>query len=231
MTQTSGNEGADARLTWLYRIGGAAALVVTALLLVGLLGLVGTALSPGTTNGWSLPLQNNWLVVIFKLLAGYGGDQLGQLHLVNGLDLAILVLAGLVCVSLFAALRRDRIIWLVVLFVAATSPFTGIALFVATRSAGRTGVLGAVLIISIVMLRRAVFSRRLAYAGVVAGALLATGDVCAGSVPPLTPPLAIVAALFGAGYLLLIIWLLLVAGGLFGLSRDASEGPTAEGRS
>lgn len=221
VTQTAGNEVSDARLMWLYRIGGAAALMVTALLLVGLVGLVGTALSPGTTNGWSLPLQNNWLVVIFKLLAGYGGDQQGQLHVVNGLDLSILVLAGLVCVSLFAALRRDGIIWLVVLFVAATSPFTGIALFLATSSAGRTGVLGAVLIISVIMLRRAVFPRRLAYTGVVAGALLATGDVCAGSVPPLTPPLAIVAALFGAGYLLLIIWLLLVAGGLFGLSRDA----------
>jgi hypothetical protein len=221
MTSGPGGRVVFARLSWLYRVGGAAALIVTAVLLVGLLGLVGTALQPDAPNGWSLPLQNNWLVVIFKLLAGFGGDQLGQLHVVNGLDIAILVLVGLVCLSLFAALRRDSIIWLVVLFVAAISPFTGIALFLATGSGGRTGVLGSVLIISIIMLRSAVFPRRLAYTGIVAGALLATGDVCAGLAPSLTPPVAIVAALFGIGYLLLIPWLFLVARSLHRLDQEA----------
>lgn len=108
-----------------------------------------------------------------------------------------------------------------VLFIAAVSPFTGIALFVATRSGGRTGVLGAVLIISIVMLRSSVFPKRVADIGILCGALLAIGDICAGSVPPLTPPITTVAALFGIGDLLLIPWLVLVAGRLLRLGQDA----------
>jgi hypothetical protein len=216
MTQISA---ADARLTWLYRVGGAAALIVVVLLLVGLIGLAGAVLQPGTTNGWSLPFRDNWLIVIFKLHAGFGGDPTGQLHEVDALDIAILALVGTVCLGLYAALRRDNRVWLVLLLFAASSPFVGIPLFVATSSAGRSGVIGAVLIISTVMLRSAAFRKTVAFIGILSGVLLGVGDISAA----LVPPTAVVATLFGIGYLLLVAWFFLVASRLLRLEPGAPE--------
>jgi hypothetical protein len=191
----------DARLTWLYRVGGAAALTVVALLLAGLVGLA---------TEWSPPLRDNWLIVIFKLHAGFGGDQAGRLHVVNALDIAVLALVGTVCAGLSAALRRDGRTWLFILRIAAACPFVGIPLFAATGSAGRSGVIAAVLIFSIVMRGSTVFGKRTAFIGILSGVLLGVGDIGAG----LVPPTALVAALFGIGYLLLVAWFVLVAGKL-----------------
>ena len=215
MSRVSEAEGPRTRSTWLCRAGGAAALVVGALLLVGLAGLAGTVLQGHTTSGEPLPFRDNWLIVIFKVHAGFGGDQTGQLHIMNALDITILALVGTVCLGLFSALRRVDSAWLVVLFIAAISPFLGIALFVATSSAGRSAVIAAVLIISIVMLRSPFFARGVAFIGILAGILLAVGDIGASLVPPTT----VVATLFGFGYLLLVAWFFLVASGLLRQGR------------
>jgi hypothetical protein len=53
-----------------FRLAGAAAAVVGLIFTVGLAGILGAILRPGYPDGWSLPLQGNWLTVIYKLLAG-----------------------------------------------------------------------------------------------------------------------------------------------------------------
>jgi hypothetical protein len=205
--------GGDARLTWLYRLAGAAALAVAAFLIVGLIGLAGAALQLDAANGLSLPYRDNWLIVIFKIHAGFGGDQTAQLHVVNALDITVVALVGMVCLGLTAALRGHSRGRLLILLIAAACPFVGIPLLVATGSAGRSGVIAAVLIISIVMLRSDVFRKRVVFVGILSGLLLAIGDIGAG----LIPPTAVVAALFGIGYLLLVAWSCLVAGRLLRL--------------
>jgi hypothetical protein len=217
MNQVSNAGTVDSRLAWLYKISGTAALIAGILLLIAMIGLIITVLQPGATNGWLSPLQNNWLMVIFKLLAGFGGDQIGLLHILNFLDIAILALVGTMYVGtmylgLHAVLRRNSIIWLLI---AATQPVTGIVLFVATKTTGRTGALGAVLIVSAVMLQSHIFKKVTAYMGILAGVLLGVGDLSVALIPPLMPPIIILATLVGIGYMLLMTWFFLIAYRLF----------------
>jgi hypothetical protein len=135
---------------------------------------------------------------------------------VNPLDIVMLALAGLVMVGLFAALTEVNRLWP---FLAMISPFAGIALFIATASIGRTGVICSVLIISIVMLLTTSFGKPVAITGVLAGVFLAIGDLASA-----TGPSPLMAGLFGLGYVLVTVWFFLVAVSLLRLPRDEASG-------
>ena len=216
MDQLTNTRTVDSRLSWLYRISGAAALIVAILLLIAMINLITTVLQPGATNGWLSALENNWLIVIFKLHAGFGGVHTDLLQVLNFLDMAILALVAVTHLGLYAALRRTSRILSIV---AAIQPFLGIVLFLATRTAGRSGVMGAALVISVVMLRSNIVNRVIASMGILASALLLVGDFTAGAIPPT----AIIAILFGIGYVLFITWLFLIARRLFQLGSSASK--------
>ena len=200
-------------LCWLS---GSAAVVVALVFTVGLAGVLGAIVRSGYPDGWSLPLQDNWLAVIYKLLAGFGGDQAGRLHVVDVLDIVILALIGVVMLGLFTALNRVSMVWPLL---ATISPFAGIGLFLATASAGRTGVIGAVLVISIVMIWSPSFPKALAITGILAGVLLAIGDVSSSAGPS-----PLIAGLFALGYMLVTIWFFLVAVSLLRLPRKEAIG-------
>lgn len=200
-------------LCWLS---GSAAVVVALVFTVGLAGVLGAIVRSGYPDGWSLPLQDNWLAVIYKLLAGFGGNQAGQLHVVDLLDIVMLALIGVVMLGLFAALSQVSRLWS---FLATISPFAGIALFLATASAGRTGVIGAVLVISIVMLWSRSFRKPVAITGILAGVLLAIGDVSSSAGPS-----PLIAGLFALGYVLVTAWFFLVAASLFRLPIEEASG-------
>ena len=202
----------NSRLKWLYKIGGAAALIAGVLFLIAVIDLIVTFLQPGTTSSWLLSFQNNWLVVIFKLHAGITGIQVGLLNILNFLDLAILAFVGMTVLGLYAALRDTSKIWSMI---ALAQPFLGILLFIATHNAGRSSVMGAVLVISAVMLRNGYFNKSLSYLGMLASLLLFAGDLSAG----VLPPTILMAAIFGIGYILLISWFFLIAQKLFELGR------------
>jgi len=201
----------DSRRSWLYKVSGGAALGAGIVLLVGMLIVMTTVLVPRSASGWLAALQDNWLITIFKLHAGFGGVQIGLLDGVDLLDLAILALAGLAVLGVCAALWRTSRIWSIV---AAIQPFLGIMLFIATKTAGRSAAMGAALVISLVMLRSSVFDRSIAYLGIAASVLLLVGDFSAG-----IPPLPIIAALFGIAYVLFVLWFLLIARRLLDLGQ------------
>src|SRR5574341_1959533 len=115
-------EAADARWKWLYKISGAAALIAGVLLLMAMISLIIAGFQPGAINGWLALFQSNWLVLIFKLHAGFGGVQVGLLHVLNLLDIAILALVGTMCLGLYAALRSSSKTWSLV---ALALPFLG----------------------------------------------------------------------------------------------------------
>jgi hypothetical protein len=184
----------------LYSVSAGAALTVGLLFLIAVIDLIISGLQPG----WLSPFQNNWLVVIFKLHARYSGIKLDMLHKLSLLDIAVLALVGTMYVGLYAVLRRTSKIWSMI---ALAQPFLGIVLFIATKSAGRSSVMGAALVISIVMLRNNSFNKATAYMGILASVLLLFGDFSAGMIPPSN----IIASLFGIGYLLLVTWFFLIA--------------------
>ncbi len=212
MTQVARPQTIDFRLNWLYKISGTAALIVGTLLLIAVFSLTVTVLQPGAANGWLSVLEDNWLVVIFKLHAGFSGVQSDLLHVLNFLDIAILALVGVMYLGLYAALRKTSRIWSII---AAIQPLLGIVLFLATKTAGRSGVMGAGLVISIVMLRSDIFRKIMAYVGILASVLLLIGDFSVGAIAPL----AAIAILFGIGYILFIIWYFLIARRLYQSGR------------
>ena len=204
----------DSRRSWLYKVSGGAALGAGIVLLVGMLIVMTTVLVPRSASGWLAALQDNWLITIFKLHAGFGGVQIGLLDGVDLLDLAMLALAGLAVLGVCAALWRTSRIWSIV---AAIQPFLGIVLFIATKNAGRSAAMGAALVISLVMLRSSVFNRATAYLGIAASVLLFVGDLSAG-----IPPLPIIATLFGIAYVLFTAWFFLLARRLLDLGQGRS---------
>ena len=94
-----------------YNIGGAAALIAGTLFLIAIIDLLITALRPGVPGGRSLPFQDNWLVLIFKLLAGYGGVQIERLQVLDALDIVLLAFVGLTVLGLYAVLHKAGRIW------------------------------------------------------------------------------------------------------------------------
>jgi hypothetical protein len=197
-------ETADFNKKSLYLVSGITALVAGLLLLIALISLIISLIQPGAINSWLSLFQNNWLIIIFKLYAGFGGTQINLLHNLDFLNLAILVLVGALLLGLYVALSRTSRIWSTI---ALAQPFLRIILFIATKTAGRSAVRGAALVISVVMLRSNIFNKVTAYMGIPANVLLLTGDFSAGVIPPL----AIVATLVGIGYMLLMTWMFLIA--------------------
>jgi hypothetical protein len=188
----------------LYRVSGAAALILFVLFLIGISGVIIAGTQPDSQNGWLSPFQNNWLVVLFKINAGFSGVQSDLLAVLNLLDLVIMALFGAMVLALYAALRSTYRIWAVV---AASLPFLGIVVFLITGTAGRSGLLLAGLIISALMLRSRDFSLVTAYVGLVASALLFSGDIGTAVVASST----VIAIFIGIGYVLWMIWLFLIA--------------------
>ncbi len=187
----------------LYKVAGAVVLIVFILFLMGIIGLIGD-LQADTISGW---IANNWLVKLFKLNAGINGE---SIYVFNLLDILIMGLFGIMSLSLYPALRKVSKTWSIV---AISQPFLGIVIFIITHSAGRSGVLSGVLTISIIMLWSNNFSKITAYIGILAGGLLLAGDILS------TFSLFTIAIIIAVGYILIMIWYIMIALKLFQLSK------------
>ena len=210
MKQVKHIETPDSRWSWLYKVSGAAALLLGVLFLAGMMSLISAGLRPCAFNHWLSLFQNNWLVVLFKLNAGLDGLQFDRLYGLNALDLLIMTLVAVTVLGLCCALRRTSRVWSII---AALLPFLGIVLFIATKLAGRSGVMGAGLIISILMLRSNLFGKTMAFMGILASVFLLAGDFGTSANAHSTG----VAILIGIGYVLLMMWFFLIGRRLFQL--------------
>ncbi len=191
----------------LYNVAGVVVLIVFILFLMGIIDLIGD-LQPDTISGW---IANNWLVKLFKLNAGINGV---SIYVFNLLDILIMGLVGIMSLTLYPALRKVSKIWSIV---AISEPFIGIVIFIITHSAGRSGVLAAVLTISIIMLWSNNFSKTTAYTGILAGGLLLAGDILS------TFSLFIIAIIIAIGYILIITWYIMIALRFFSYRKSASR--------
>ncbi|HEX9616257.1 MAG TPA: hypothetical protein VGA03_02505, partial [Anaerolineales bacterium] len=104
--------------------------------LIGITGIITAGTQPTTLTGWFTPLQNNWLVVLYKLNAGFSGVQQNLLNVLNLLDIVIMILFGTMSLALYIELRQTNKIWSAVV---ASLPFLGILVFLVTSTAGRSG--------------------------------------------------------------------------------------------
>jgi hypothetical protein len=112
--------------------------------LLMLLGVVGLALS------WPRLGLRNWLVVLFQVNSGVGSIPSEPLHIVNWLDVAILVLVAIALVGFWPGPGRPHRVWMAI---AVALPVLGIPLLLVTQQAGRSGVLGGGIVNAVLMLR------------------------------------------------------------------------------
>jgi hypothetical protein len=184
---------------WLPKISAAAALLTGIMMLFALISLVA---------GKSIlsSFENNWLVILFKINAGYEGFSFDRLQGIHILDVAILVLAGITYLGIANITQRAGKIWAVI---GAALPFIGIGILFITKLAGRSAVMGGGLIIACVMWCNKAFGKGIALVGIIANVLLLMGDFGA------NPASTIYAIAVAVGYLLLMFWFFLIARRLF----------------
>lgn len=192
----------------LYRLGAVAALILLALFMAGVIGIFTADWQSTAADSWFAQFSDNWLVVLFKLNAGFSGV---QLNVFNVLDLVVMALFCLIFLALYGALKRTNKVWS--LF-AASLPFLGIPVFFATGTAGRSTLLVGGLVVSVVMLRGKIFGKATACVGIVASALLFfAGDIATA----IFSSSNVIAVFIGIGYALWMLWLFLIARRLFQL--------------
>ncbi len=190
------------RTMWMYRLGGLSSLLVGIAFLTSLLSFV--IVLPGLG-------PRNWLVVLFELNARFSRLPADPLRVLNPLDVAILILAGITFLGLWPTLSQISRVWT---GIAIALPFAGIAILFVTHLAGRSSFMAAGLVIAFLMLRSSDF-KLLGYAGLVANALLLAGDLATG-----TSSIPLVAVLVAVGYLMLLPWFILVGLRLFRLGAN-----------
>ncbi len=186
---------------WFSQISAMAALLVGMMMLFALFSLV-------AGNSILSSFENNWLVIIFKINAGYEGFSFDRLQGVHLLDVMIVILAGITYLGIVNVTQGAGKIWTVI---GAALPFMGIGILFITKLAGRSAVMGGGLIIAVFMLRRLIFSRGMAVVGIIANVLLLTGDF--GTNPTIASTLF--AAAVAVGYILLMVWFFIIARRLF----------------
>ncbi len=191
---------------WLFIVGSLAAWVLSALFVFGCTGV------DALYSRYAV-LQNNWLIVLFKLNVRFYNAQASMLNILNILDLAIMALFCLLFLALRAALSRPHRVWS---SIAAALPFFGIILFLITHTAGRSSLLIGALIFSILMLGSNVFGKVSAYLGIVASTLLFFGGDIGTTIFPSSMTIAI---LIGIGYMGWIVWFALIGSKLFSIGR------------
>lgn len=178
--------------------GGVAALGAAAILAVGLAGLVRTGRR-----------ERPWLVVLLGFNAGRSDIPHDALRAVRPVDVLLLVLAGTAYAGFWPGPEGSHRWWMVL---AIGQPLAGIAVLVATRLAGRSGLMGGALVLSLLMVADD-GGTAAGWLGIGAAGLLLVGDVATTDRPRrrLAPVLA-------AGCGALIVWFGWVAGLLLGPS-------------
>jgi hypothetical protein len=180
----------------LYTLGGIAAIAVGLMLLTAL-----PNMSIPSTQDYLLP--ENFIVILIKLHAGIGGVTVETLDGVNLLDSVLVILVGLIAVGLYPLLKRVNTAWAVI---AAALPFVGLIMFFVTQGTGRSGMLAAGLVVSLLMLSSDAFARPISITGIAASGLLLVGDISTAFTFSF-----IFAIVMGIGYMLYIVWCGLLA--------------------
>lgn len=204
------SENADSRCHWVYKVSLVAAIALEILFLIGAISLIIPIVIPETINGYLMLIQNNWLIVLFKLNVFPSEAYLKLLNL-NLLDSIILILAGITFLGLYTTFRPISKTWTII---ALAQPFIGMLLFIITKMTGRLGIMAAMIIISFMMLRSDRFRKITAVIGILAGLLLILGDAFTQVTFSLTNSI-----LISIGYTLMVAWFFAIILRLLRLGR------------
>jgi hypothetical protein len=165
---------------------GVSAILAAATLLAGIAGLV-------THRPGGCP----WLVLLCGINAGYGDVTPDSLRAAPPIDVLLLLLATVTCAGFWPGPGGSHVWWMAL---ALAQPLLGIAVLLATRLWGRSGLMGGALVLSILMLLDGTW-RVAGWLGTTASVLLLVGDVATTA-----RPRRLLAAILTAGYAMLSLW-------------------------
>ena len=191
----------------LYAFSGLSSILTALLFLMGGFLMFQYLYNEGTIEGGLELLGGNWLVVIFQIVSGSDNLAIARLSRINGLDISLLILTGISLLGVYFSIRKTNRVWSLIALVL---PFLGILVFLITKSAGRSAFMAAILVISLVMLKSKLYGKTVPIIGLAASILLFIGDFTASGPHP-----GAITVLFSLGYLLVIVWFLLIARRLF----------------
>lgn len=167
-------------------VGGVAAALAAVTMLAGIGGLV------LRRRHWQ-----PWLLVLLGINTGRPDASHESLRSVEPVDVALLLLAGVVYAAFWPGPGARHVWWMAL---AVAQPVLGIAILVATRLAGRSGLMGGALVLSVLMLVDDPTAGA-GWLGAVGAVLLLVGDLATTGRPNrrLAPVIA-------AGYVGLTVW-------------------------
>jgi len=158
---------------------------------------------PGMESKLISQISSNWLITIYKLHSKTINIETDPLTGVNLYDIIILTLFILICICLLITNKNQNRVW----FLTSISLlFLGIIIFLITKIAGRSSFMAAGLIISTILLTKGFNYKIEGSIGLIANLLLILGDFSVGT------NLKLISVLFGLGYVIMIIWIFLIAG-------------------
>jgi hypothetical protein len=167
-------------------VGGIAAILAAATLLAGIAGL-----AVHSHRG------RPWLVVLFGVNAGRGEVSRETLRAVQPVDVLLLLLAGVAYAGFWPGPGASHVGWMIL---AIAQPVLGIAILLATRLWGRSGLMGGALVLSILMLVESSWTTT-GWLGVTASVLLLVGDFGTTG-----RPRRLLALILAVGYAALVSW-------------------------
>jgi hypothetical protein len=185
-----------------YVISAIASVILALLFLMGGILMMQLCIRGGQISRGLEIFGENWLVVIFQIVSGLDHQAMARLSQVNLLDISILFLSGITFFGLYLSLKRTSRVWSLVTL---ALPFLGIVVFLLTKTAGRSAFMAGILVISLVMFRSRLYSKVIASIGLASSILLFLGDFTASGPQP-----GLLVVLFVLGYILVIIWFLLI---------------------
>ncbi len=183
------------------RIAGVSAILAALLLLLAVAMLAARGFRPASGAGVVVQVENNWLILLSKLHLRFEGVKTEALRSQNAVDYIIMSLTGIACIGLFLTLRPTSRVWSVV---GLALPFAGIVLLAITHLTGRSALMAAVIVFSLIMIWSQGYGILAVCLGLVAGTLLLVGDF--------TESLhsRAIGVLMLAGYVALVAWFLVV---------------------
>jgi hypothetical protein len=191
----------------LTRVAGVSAILSALLLLSALAILAGRGFRPASGAGVIVQVENNWLILLAKLHLRFEGVTTEALRSQNAVDYLIMSLTGIACIGLFLTLRQATQVWSIV---GLALPFAGIVLLAITHLTGRSALMAAVIVFSLIMIWTEGYGMLAVCLGLVAGTLLLVGDLSE------SLHSRAIGVLMLAGYVSLVAWFLVVGVRLLG---------------
>jgi hypothetical protein len=104
MSQITETENKNLTQKNLYKASATSSLLAFVLFLIGITSIIATLLQITINDGWFMQLQDNWLILLFKMNMGFQAN----LNVINLIDITIMALFCAMFLGLYTALKKKE---------------------------------------------------------------------------------------------------------------------------